>query len=102
MTIASAPMPMPTMTRTVATPGHSVAGTGRSLVAFWPEGGAGASRAGGGLTGGVQPFASRRRMVLRDTPCSRANALTFVDLVFIADFGCGIWSHKYFDSGRYT
>jgi hypothetical protein len=41
----------------------------------------------GGLVVGVHPFPSHRRMVLRETPCSRANALTFIEVVF--EFGVG-------------
>jgi hypothetical protein len=41
----------------------------------------------GSLVAGVHPLPSHRRMVLRETPCSRANALTFIEVVF--DFGVG-------------
>ena len=47
-----------------------------------------------GPAAGLQPFASRQRMVLRETPCSRASALTFIDVALMADFGVEVWSHK--------
>jgi hypothetical protein len=91
MTIASAAMPIAMAIRTLAIPGQMLAATGRSVAAGWPGRGADEriSMDDGGLGAGVHPFPSHRRMVLRETPCSRANALTFIEVVFDLGVGSG-------------